>query len=476
MSSEQDQYHSLQYFDLERDFLAPNRSPSLEAVQPNLQPEESPRPLVPYDTSSSEESEGESNAVPPRGSKRRRGQTHPSLSDAVLIRSLAPNQPEIALAAGKHALESASSSEAEEGEEDREAVADQGQGLQSASVDSQMRFRAYPINNTASTVQTKAGPIPLLDPSRQRSYHDGLGLPLAADHPYNPRGPPDVIHEPLNNEGSRSSSDVTRPGQAWNILPPIRSIRGPETTQLDLDIKSEHDGSFVSPTLSKFAISPRDADHETLTLPALQRSPRPTSQPRSPENKQTLPPITILIDSSSGHRSPLLSRNSPGHCSQTPTSYAQSPHPGMSPPAPPVHFNFRSSTRDSSTTGASDYNSSVSVAGSTSASSLVGQSPAASYTSALSMLPERDVLQPQDDVAGLTLSDSEKAAPDSGSFSTTSYVCTYVDCTALPFQTQYLLNSHMNVHSNDRPHFCPIEDCPRGRNGEGFKRKNEMMR
>ncbi|KKK15710.1 hypothetical protein AOCH_007538, partial [Aspergillus ochraceoroseus] len=45
-----------------------------------------------------------------------------------------------------------------------------------------------------------------------------------------------------------------------------------------------------------------------------------------------------------------------------------------------------------------------------------------------------------------------------------------------PFQTQYLLNSHANVHSQDRPHFCPIEGCSRGPGGKGFKRKNEMIR
>lgn len=37
-------------------------------------------------------------------------------------------------------------------------------------------------------------------------------------------------------------------------------------------------------------------------------------------------------------------------------------------------------------------------------------------------------------------------------------------------------SSHANVHSQERPHFCPVEGCPRGVGGKGFKRKNEMMR
>ncbi|OJJ39762.1 hypothetical protein ASPWEDRAFT_391576 [Aspergillus wentii DTO 134E9] len=63
-----------------------------------------------------------------------------------------------------------------------------------------------------------------------------------------------------------------------------------------------------------------------------------------------------------------------------------------------------------------------------------------------------------------------------GSIPTGSYKCRHPGCNALPFQTQYLLNSHANVHSQDRPHFCPVEGCPRALGGKGFKRKNEMIR
>ncbi|EPE07383.1 c2h2 type zinc finger domain-containing protein [Ophiostoma piceae UAMH 11346] len=57
-----------------------------------------------------------------------------------------------------------------------------------------------------------------------------------------------------------------------------------------------------------------------------------------------------------------------------------------------------------------------------------------------------------------------------------TYKCTFKDCTAQPFLTQYLLNSHANVHSEDRPHYCPVQGCPRSEHGNGFKRKNEMIR
>ncbi|KAI1875457.1 hypothetical protein JX265_004515 [Neoarthrinium moseri] len=59
---------------------------------------------------------------------------------------------------------------------------------------------------------------------------------------------------------------------------------------------------------------------------------------------------------------------------------------------------------------------------------------------------------------------------------TGSFCCTFPNCTAPPFQTQYLLNSHANVHSSSRPYFCPVPGCPRSEGGKGFKRKNEMIR
>ncbi|CAI4219473.1 unnamed protein product [Parascedosporium putredinis] len=57
-----------------------------------------------------------------------------------------------------------------------------------------------------------------------------------------------------------------------------------------------------------------------------------------------------------------------------------------------------------------------------------------------------------------------------------TFKCTFKDCAAKPFQTQYLLNSHANVHSSARPHYCPVYECPRSKPGQGFKRKNEMIR
>ncbi|EWC47854.1 hypothetical protein DRE_02736 [Drechslerella stenobrocha 248] len=68
--------------------------------------------------------------------------------------------------------------------------------------------------------------------------------------------------------------------------------------------------------------------------------------------------------------------------------------------------------------------------------------------------------------------DSSQSSPST----TDGFKCPEEGCTAAPFSTQYLLNSHANVHSEERPHFCPVAKCPRGESGKGFKRKNEMIR
>ena len=66
--------------------------------------------------------------------------------------------------------------------------------------------------------------------------------------------------------------------------------------------------------------------------------------------------------------------------------------------------------------------------------------------------------------------------PSASSSHNNIYRCTFPTCTAAPFGTQYLLNSHANVHSFSRPHYCSEPGCNRGPGGMGFKRKNEMIR
>ena len=91
-----------------------------------------------------------------------------------------------------------------------------------------------------------------------------------------------------------------------------------------------------------------------------------------------------------------------------------------------------------------------------------------------------------------TLSDLPVPQPN-GPLVSGGFKCDYPGCLAPSFQTQYLLksviesscrmnaltahsSSHANVHSQIRPHYCPVKACPRAEGGKGFKRKNEMIR
>lgn len=100
-----------------------------------------------------------------------------------------------------------------------------------------------------------------------------------------------------------------------------------------------------------------------------------------------------------------------------------------------------------------------------------GTSPSGDYSSSTTETPSTDQSTPGVIPTIDRMSIDGITNPPPGGF-----VCTYQNCNALPFQTQYLLNSHANVHSQNRPHYCPVTGCPRAEGGKGFKRKNEMIR
>ncbi|EXJ77375.1 hypothetical protein A1O3_09601 [Capronia epimyces CBS 606.96] len=97
-----------------------------------------------------------------------------------------------------------------------------------------------------------------------------------------------------------------------------------------------------------------------------------------------------------------------------------------------------------------------------------------SATTPSSLRPTRPITA----LSVVDLSPTPGAVPEPARPGAGAYICTHEDCAAAPFPTQYLLNSHTdNMHSNARrPHFCPVGGCPRGPGGQGFKRKNELIR
>lgn len=474
MSVAQDQ--QVQYIDFETDIL--ERSPQLEAVKPDLGPTvDTPPPLVPYESSSDSSETGEEKSRSPRSRKRRKGRTRASQGDRVLISYLDHNRPDIAFHAGKHALDSQSESEGETGPEEFEDPADPQQN--------DMRIQGRLIHNAPPVVHMQS--MVIIENASNANERDDFPMVYSPDNtsgarqvqppPASTTGLPEKLarhkHEatpgPKMGESRRKEFDVRPPPPHLDLRKSPRALT-----------PGEEDSIVTSPALGRYTIQPQDPD--AIILPALHSKSPPRSSPAgSPETRQTLPSIHNLTiphfnDSASmsfAGMSPMLNRPSP-HMTETPISYLHSPNPGMSPPS---RFSWRSSTRDSSISTSSEYTSGLSVAGSTPASSIIlAQSPAASYPGSLSTLPEQEPSDPQEEQP--TPPESSIAPSDAAESHLLAgpYKCTFRGCNAIPFQTQYLLSSHMNVHSDQRPHFCPVKGCARGVGGQGFKRKNEMIR
>ncbi|KAJ9501594.1 hypothetical protein H2202_002555 [Exophiala xenobiotica] len=582
MSNAQDPY---QVFDLDRDFIAPARTPPLEQVNPSFRVAWSPPPLGPHYPSSDSSSEDENREVRPSARRKiRKGRTNPSLTDGVLIRALDPNQPEAARHAEKYALASASQSEAED-QEDDEARSEQARMIidNGTVKDEQSDVPEQPgalVEATSEAIQDTDGDFPMVDSPARFEHAD--------------RTPPEKVPREIRISCSRQQPSCSTPCKREHHPPRATdAATHPRPAQLAseglrLQLGDNHwnpdDSIVTSPILGKYTITPQDPDPDVV-LPAMQMSPARSSATPSPRQKQTLPSLRTHLPEFEARSpgfagmSPILGRPSPGQWPPLGRSppFHQSSHAGMSPPALPTHSIWRTTTRDSSISTSSEYTPGSSATVSTPASSIIVQSPAASAnlhpmtplqeqeqeeeeeeeeeqekdtvaehspehskgqdskvevkvefklpldlkppkdkaqldllppkdTVQLDLLPPKDKVQldllppkdkvqldllppkdkvqldltPPKDKVQLDLTppkDEDKDPPiPNRVVPGGNYPCTHEGCTAIPFQTQYLLNSHMNVHSDTRTHFCPVEECPRGPGGLGFKRKNEMIR
>ncbi|KAJ4590483.1 hypothetical protein HRR82_000837 [Exophiala dermatitidis] len=494
MSAEQDS----DVYDFERDFLLPSRSPLLEVARPNLKPEPSPpRQLVPFYPSSSCSSEDE-DASNGRGSTRRR--RNPK----------GPNYPIVAGTAERHALASASQSEAEEEsvleveQELREDHDDEFSAARPAAPKAFNRtFRGIVV--TAAQIKSdKHDDFPMIDSPMSVTTDDQVRSPAA--RPQNGSDDGWIVRQLPGRPSSRQEMST----RSWHMelprLSPPRRQPFPEAAG------GEEESIASSPTIGRYAITPRDIDPDVI-LPAMHRSSPRLSPAGSPQQKPILPPLSLAIGNiqevGPGGRAamfPVVGRPSPIpiHHSQ-PSPCWQSPQSVMSPPGLPFTFASQSSTQGRSRSIASEITSVTSVTSATVSTPATSETMAASVPSSIASPPKlrkrrRGKNSQQQSVSSQSTS-KEKQAMDSGTTikpslpeTTTSlvpvssntadsapvrpanYECTVAGCTAAPFHTLYLLNSHMNVHSEKRTHFCSVKGCPRGPGGTGFKRKNEMMR
>lgn len=465
-----------QFIDPDRDIIYANRSPPLERIEPNFASTETPPPILSVD-SSSESSDEECDGL--NRPKRGKGPIQRSQGDFVLIRSLGPQYPEVANQASKHVLACDSSPEA--------SAADCDHRSNNSSMLSVENYRREPpsadeAKDLATAAYAQAQEIEAAINHHDRSYpfSDVVLKPILTDRV-------DAVSPKTNGvhvKGDKYEQTILSPApeffsnrrQLNTLPPPLSSV--PQEQKID-----DNDSIATSPALAKFAIKSSEADPEA-TLPAMQRSPSRSISASSPDQKQTLPSLETalgpIMEPSPAHfsaQSPHLSRPASSRMNQfgpSPTSYSQSsPNSGMSPPGVPGHqHNFwRPGTRDGSISTPSEYTSAP-ASNSTAPSSILTQSPATSYPTPAATVSDQSRLNSQDD--SMDIIPQQLGMQPHGILPT--FKCTVDGCSAPPFQTQYLLNSHMNVHSESRPHFCPVKDCPRGPGGQGFKRKNEMIR
>jgi hypothetical protein len=468
------------------DFLP--RSPGLEPIKPNLKPAPTPPPFVLSSSSPSPESEeseielardGDIQSKPRRSRKRKKGRRRrrhePTQGDTVLISYLEPNRPDIAQQAGKVVLNSASQSEDEEGEEGEE------EDVEEVGAVRRMENGIRPTPSEVLTAKAAEALAVVRD--------DDLAMVDATKDQWSEKRKADFRDAPTmngvthNDQGPEVSPAFAKPSQissvrtGFDLKPPPRT----ETARLTEEMSRDEDSTPISPTLAKFAINPSEADPESI-LPAMQKSPPRSASTHSPDTSQSLPSLQTTLSGlsdpgvngihapspfqpSSGLspqfvRHPTFSSQSTG---PSPGTYSQ-PSPGMSPPGYPSHPSYwRRPPTEGSLSTPSTYDASTPA-------SMPGPSPAQSYHT-----PNAQDHRGSVD-SGSTPQLLNGPLPPNGPFTSSTFKCTYTGCTAAPFQTQYLLNSHANVHSSNRPHFCPVADCTRGPGGKGFKRKNEMIR
>ncbi|KAI4725059.1 hypothetical protein E4T49_07201 [Aureobasidium sp. EXF-10728] len=246
-------------------------------------------------------------------------------------------------------------------------------------------------------------------------------------------------------------------------LPPDDAVTSPKNDRL---LPSFHQ-------LSKIADSATEAsDTRIVGLPNLTAYANQvvtqtvtTSQPHFPPSQQSSPPGNFAL---LGHLSPTNTRTD-GHemyaPSHSPASFSVPNHDNSrrksaQPTRPPPFI----PSMTSSTVGTGSSSENMSTLQSFQGSEAGGRSTA--HTTPMESTPSSF-----EDAARTSVPRLQTSTSASGGF-----ICDHPGCAAPPFQTQYLLNSHANVHSSSRPHYCPVKGCPRGEGGKGFKRKNEMIR
>lgn len=395
----------------ENDVFAHRGTPPLERKKPKLEPTPSPPP----DTSDSDECPTQSNPANAKKTKRRL-KALPSQGDAVLISLMGGGKAlEVSRAAASTLLPS-DDEMSEGGQKDIEVNVESAVAptdLQAVAAGALKQFTASvtaaPIkgedatNGSATNGDAPTEPIPSMKTEPMEDV-----TPHHATHMADVKGGTELAPIQEHSPKSDKPNGMTLPS-----ISSISSISASLGGISSMDLKHRAEAA---------AAGAADKDMNGVHRPSFSQSP-----PRPPifQVPQSIP--------QGGHGSPPISPNEAFH--------RELPSPGRGSAAAPSPYYYPSNPRRPSLasdgppySGAtpSDYTSSNTETPNTDQS---GSTPA-SIPSGIDIRMSID---------GIT-------NPQIGGFQ-----CSYPGCTAQPFQTQYLLNSHANVHSSNRPHYCPVK-------------------
>ncbi|KAI1842311.1 hypothetical protein JX265_009730 [Neoarthrinium moseri] len=473
--------------------LYSSNSPQMTALRPNLQPSPSPPPPVPLPRVS--------HSPPPspgRRSSNRKKKVSPTQGDAVLIHYLdGGKRPDIAFKAGEEPLagwvDDDDDCEEEEGEEDDDSALSSKSGYVGSdkmSPDPRVNHAGADLNFIAAGAVAAARAALALQPpnaetspsasenardvaaEQEAGSEDGAGHPQPRgqqherqqeSQPPPPQPPPNIQHTQLQPLQPRERDTAPKPGLAMPTmpitpytphgppdfysprLPSASGLRHPDIMSPGIPTPSSHTNGELPPIMASPKSEAQGPSPLPPSLPSIRDQFRDLTEQHFPEkdanwHRPSLPhsppgagmPRMSIIPAGSP---PISPNNSYGHPS--PAYSIFSPHGyytnGSGPPRPSLDYSSAASSH-AETPGTDPLST-----------------PATSITDRMSI--------------------DNMTNPQQGTF-----ICKFSGCNAAPFQTQYLLNSHANVHSSARPHYCPVKGCPRAEGGKGFKRKNEMIR
>ncbi|KAL5117645.1 hypothetical protein ACEQ8H_004393 [Pleosporales sp. CAS-2024a] len=472
------------------------RSPGLIQVFPKATPPPSPEPVVtrlfhpPVSPLSS------------RQKKTNRPKARPTQGDWVLLRAMAPNQPDIAHQVSQHALNS-DTDESGPDEDDMDPQPPTGNPASATAATSLLQSASHLFHQHADKDTFTAPVLPSATSKHRDSVleEDIRKLPFASD-----RRASDVSHVSSFSNGLRPTTGDTKSmtGVAFAIHSPAPAVNSANRRR---DSSVLHDE--LSTGLHQLQIPQSDN-----RLPVIQPQ-TPMNDAPSPNTAQSLPPISHMVGdlprsasmSEEGRPNGLVHRQSFSSLTQSPTARVRQMSIGSHAHTPVSPFPLSASSPMSpngdaqrgdmflrSGSGhvfgvgnrrpsqASDTGRYPSRLDSTSTSEGYQSSDGPSPGSQQTPIEQRPRHMSLDGTLAGTAGAIILPPPNGsgiqsmGQHSLGNFRCHHPGCNALPFQTQYLLNSHTNVHSQNRPHYCPVKGCSRSEGGKGFKRKNEMIR